>query len=169
MKSFFGGIFGGLIIIGIFIITLCFYNPFYYSIHLVNPNMITDYKDFKACDKQIENMERMGIIMTPQDYTNNISRHYNTTITILVAMLVIFSVIGYLHLRFASQQQVFDSVKKNLKDSRELRDIIFKTIFGKADEKFVKLEEYTSLSQKVEELENRLSNINTERSEEEIE
>lgn len=142
MKEFLSGIIGGFLVVGILFGIIFFTYPFnhHYSIYKNNTYLINSSKTdslikYSEKAKLIKELESDHIILTPQEYTSNILSYYNTFLTILIAMLVVFSVVSYIHLRFLSEKEIIDAFKKKL-DSGEFEDILF----GKAEERFVSSE-----------------------------
>ncbi|MDR3596875.1 hypothetical protein [Clostridium sp.] len=142
MKEFLSGIMGGFIVVGILFVIIFFTYPFNYhysivknNIYLINPSKKDSLIKYTEQAKIIKELENDHIILTPQEYTSNILTYYNTFLTILIAMLLIFSFISYLHLRFLSEKEISDVFRKKL-DSGEFEDILF----GKAEERFVSSE-----------------------------
>ena len=103
----------------------------------------------------LKDLVKDGIILTPQDYTNNIVNYYNTALGILTALIIIFSVVTYFHIRFMSKQQINEVFKEVLKDSKEFETNVLNAVFGRADSKFASIE-------RADEIETRLREIDIE-------
>jgi hypothetical protein len=151
MKSFLGGILGGFVIIAILIIALFAFNTFNYQVHIINPKTIDslDYNMSKA--SIIKEMEDSGILLTPQEYTNNVINYYNVALALMATFLVIFSLISYLHLKFISEEQMQKYMK-----SEEFMASVRTAIFGKVEETF-------ATNEKVDALQTLVSSVDTER------
>ena len=154
MKSFLLGILGGVTVLSLLILCFFSFNLYNYSIKIVNPTHVEVSEKYSEKAKLIRELENDGILLTPQEYTSNVISYYNTALTILAAMLIIFSVVGYFHLKFLSSKQIHDSLRDSLKDSKEFETIITETIFGKAEDVFASLS-------KMDGAETRIGNIET--------
>ena len=139
MKYFLYGVFGGIAIIAVFLIVIFSCNLFNYNIRIINPVKKEVSENFSEKAKLMIELEKDGILLTPQEYTNNVVTYYNTALTILAAMIVLFSVISYFHLKFLSEKQIIDTLKKSL-DTKEFKTTIKESIFGKAEEIFASVE-----------------------------
>jgi hypothetical protein len=151
MKSFLGGILGGFVIIAFLIIALFAGNPYNYQIHIINPNTPDSINANLSKLNIINEMEASGVLLTPQEYTNNVINYYNVALAIMAALLVIFSLISYFHLKFISEEQMQKYMK-----SDEFMASVKTAIFGKAEETF-------ATNEKVESLQNLVSSIDLER------
>lgn len=142
MKSFLSGILGGcLTIVFCICISLCIHkqSQIFNPIHIVTSNYeindttISDLSSFEVNEKlkEIEELKSKGILLTPQEYTAHIESFYNNIIAILVALLAVFSLATYLHLRFLAKDEILKQVKDVLKSSPEIETIIRENIDGK--------------------------------------
>jgi hypothetical protein len=140
-SPFFSGLLGGILVFTIlFMLSIFYFNIHSYNIRIINPKVI-DSLEFKT-DKinLMSKMEKEGILLTPQEFTNNIVSYYNTSITVLVFLFILFSIISYFQLRVISNEQVQKSLEEGLKDSKKFQDIIMTAISGKADDKYTNIE-----------------------------
>lgn len=142
MKSFLSGILGGcLTIILCICISLCVHkqSQIFNPIHVVTTNYevndttISNLKSFEVNEKlkEIEMLKAKGVLLTPQEYTAHIESFYNNIIVILVALLGVFSLATYLHLRFLAKDEIQKQVKEVIKYSPEIEKIIQENIDGK--------------------------------------
>ena len=118
--------------------------------------------DSKVCSKieVIHELEKKGIIITPQEYTNNISSFYNTIITVLVALFIIFSLVTYIHLKYVAEEQIQERLKKLLTTSFEVREVIQNTISGFVDEQYIKREDLESyVDEQIQNISRRIDNL----------
>ena len=84
--------------------------------------------------KEIEELKSKGVLLTPQEYTAHIESFYNNIIAILIALLAVFSLVTYFHLRFLAKDEIQKQVKDVLKSSIEIKQIIQDNIDGKIDD-----------------------------------
>lgn len=157
-KEILGGIIGGILIIGLFLIIIFSTNIFNYEVKLISGNDVDSLESYSDKIKLIEELMNDGVIVSPQEYTNNIVNYYNTALTILVALLLIFSIMSYLHLQFISKEQVLEGFKENLK-SRKFEKLLTETIFGKAEDKFPSLDLVEDIKQKIADLQTDLEEM----------
>lgn len=145
MKSFLSGIIGGCLTIVLCIcISLCIhkqsqvFNPIRIvtSNYEVNDTTISNIMSFEVKEKlkEIEELKSKGILLTPQEYTAHIESFYNNIIAILIALLAVFSLVTYFHLRFIAKEEVQNQVKDFIKSSPEVKQIIQENIGGKIDD-----------------------------------
>lgn len=156
MRSFIAGLLGGILIISLFILILFKFNLYNYNIKIINPKKIDQYEYKYTKSAILKQLEEDGILLTPQEYTSNLIEYYNTALSILAGLLIVFSVVSYFHLRFLSRSQINEILKENLRDSKEFETIINDTIFGKAEDKFINYEQYDQLLQRLDDVEQRL-------------
>lgn len=158
MKAILSGFIGSLLMTALMCLFL-FYCMGYDHI----PVKIINHKvDSTMCSKLdvIHELEAKGIILTPQEYTNNISNYYNTIITILVALFILFSFVTYTHLKYIAEEQIQERLKKLLTTSSEVKDIIKGTISGFADEQYVKREDLESyVDEQIQNISKRIDNF----------
>lgn len=145
MKSFLSGIIGGCLTIVLCIcISLCVhkqsqvFNPIHIvtSNYEVNDTTISNITSFEVKEKlkEIEELKSKGVLLTPQEYTAHIESFYNNIIAILIALLAVFSLVTYFHLRFLAKDEIQKQVKDVLKSSIEIKQIIQDNIDGKIDD-----------------------------------
>lgn len=156
MKAFWCGLLGGSLFVGIVLIILFRIEGYNYM-----PVMVINHSNDTTtiCSKTdiIHELENKGIIVTPQEYTNHISNYYNTILTFLVSLFVIFSVISYFHLKYVAEEKIYKSVKELLINSYEVKNTIKDTIQGLADDEYVGKEELeTYVNEKISALEERV-------------
>jgi hypothetical protein len=157
MKEFLSGVIGGFIVVGILFGLIFYYYPFNYHFtivknnsYLINPARADSLLKYSEKAKIIKELEKDHIILTPQEYTNNILSYYDTFLTILIAMLILFSVVSYIHLRFLSEKEIAAVFKKKV-ESGEFESILHDAVYGKAEERFVTSESLNELISKIDE------------------
>ncbi len=155
-KSFFAGLLGGCLIIGVFIITLLCLNIFNYNVSILRAQTKDECLKTDSTNKEIiADLLKNDIIQTPERYTGNLVNYYNTALLILSAMIVVFSFLSYFHLKFLSEEHL----RKRLK-SEEFEQTVLNTIFGKAEEGFSTREEFDKLKQNLNDLQSKIDLIN---------
>ncbi|WP_346862096.1 hypothetical protein [uncultured Draconibacterium sp.] len=153
-SSYSAGLLGGITLVGIFLIIIFSTNIFNYRI-VIEKDRQNQTKIESELKRQIyEELKRDKIVLTPQEYTNNIVNYYNTAFLILSAMLIVFSFISYFHLKFLSDEHL----RKRMK-SEEFQEIIKQSIFGRAEEKFLKKEYEDKIRQDMIKISERIENL----------
>lgn len=122
-----------------------------YHIQIINPEQVESINKYVDKVMLIKEMQRDGILLTPQEYTNNIVSYYNTAITLLVFLFILFSFLSYFHLKFLSKEQIKKILEETIQDSKTMEKIIMDTFAGKADDKYETRENVDSLRDIVEE------------------
>lgn len=160
MKSFYSGMLGGAILLAIIIVIIMFSMPFHtFNVQIINPRNV-DSIDTKYTNKieLIKQMQNEGILLTPQEYTSNIVSYYNTAITILVFLFILFSFLSYFHLKFLSNEQILKIFEEKIQDSKKMEEIIVSAFSGKADDKYETIERVEILRDRLEEFSKKLGN-----------
>lgn len=145
MKSLLSGFFGGCCVLALFIIvSLLFHkqSQIFTPVHIVTSNYeindttISNITNFDVKEKleEIEKLKAKGILLTPQEYTAHIESFYSNLIAILIALLAVFSLATYFHLRFVAKEEIMKQVKEALTSSTEIEQIIRDNIEGKIDD-----------------------------------
>lgn len=135
-----------------------------YNIQIINPKLVDSIDNYNDKVQLIKEMQREGILLTPQEYTSNIASYYNTAIAILVFMFVLFSIISYFHLWSSSKEQIQELTLKifeeKIRDSKEVEQIIMGTFAGKTDDRYVSVEDFETIKERFLKYEEALSNSN---------
>ena len=100
--------------------------------------------------KLLKELESKGILLTPHEYTSQISSYYNTIITFLIALFVIFSFIGYFSIRLASKQDVQNTINELMDDSVQFRNRTTESIITIFSDSFVRKEELDGVKREIE-------------------
>ena len=132
------GCIGGIAAIALVVILLAFFRCFGYSpVYILNNDKIEEMSMFMQHDSMtmtkletVKELEARGILLTPQEYMANIASHYNTIITFLIALFVVFSFIGYFAIRTQSKKDIQDKLDDMLDDSIKFRTETLKSIMG---------------------------------------
>lgn len=110
----------------------------------------------------LNNLREKGVLLTPQEYTSRISEYYNTIITVLVALHVLFTVGTLWGFRFISRKEIEEAQEKikkdlinELKDSKEFYREIKQEIVGEIVDDIVTKEDQSSILKNLEDLNNR--------------
>jgi hypothetical protein len=151
MKPFLSGVFGGAVLIAI-IVLICVFslNLHSYHVSILNPKQLDSLTTNSNRIELINKLHIEGSVLTPQEYTNNIVSYYNTAITLLVFLFILFSFVSYFHLKFVSNEQIIKILGEKMKDSKEMEKIIMEAISGKADDKYATIESVEALKQMIE-------------------
>lgn len=139
MRGFIGGFIGGIVFVIIAIVICLFchrHNSVIHPIHIANIEAINDSIPIEEINAKIESINKLkeqGVLLTPQEYTNNVVNYYNTIITFLVALLAIFTLVTFFHLKFITVDEVKKQVTELLRKS-DVQDIIIENTKGRIDE-----------------------------------
>jgi amino acid transporter len=157
MKAFVSGMLGGAVLLGI-VTLICLFslNLHLYNVAILKPKLNDSINIQKNKVELIQDLHNEGTILTPQEYTNNIVSYYNTSITLLVFLFILFSFISYFHLKFLSNEQINKALEEKIKDSKEMERIIMEAFAGKADGKYESIENVDSLRDIIDEMGKRL-------------
>lgn len=121
--SFLLGVAGGLLVVLLVIAALVFLRPFNYQPLLI---LNTSADSLLNCQKaSIANLRTANIILTPQEYTSQLSNFYNTLVAFLIGLFVIFTLINVWYIKKMSHFEI-ENLEGNLKNklSQELKDSI---------------------------------------------
>jgi hypothetical protein len=150
MKSFLSGAFGGAVMIAIVVLICVFSLKLHaYNVSILNPTQLDSLTLETNRIELIQELHREGSVMTPQEYANNIVSYYNTAITLLVFLFILFSFISYFHLKFVSKEEIIKILGEKMKDSKEMEKIIMEAISGKADDKYATIESVDDLKKHI--------------------
>lgn len=145
-TSFLSGIYGGGIVVAIFLIALFCLNIFNYNISVEkvkvhNLNISDTTKVYSseeiidACSglKQslVEKLHQEKLILSPQEYTNNVVNYYNNLLLILSVIIAAFSILSFIYFKNQTREQVQDT----LEDEQFLEKIAEK-LSGKVEGRF---------------------------------
>lgn len=139
-KSFIFGMLGGLCLVLLIIIVSLgcnLHHSIFRPIRIVSKEINIDsikQTEIKEKRYEIEKLEKKGLLLTPQEYTNNIVNYYNTVITLLITLLAAFSLIAFMHLKFITQDEVKKNVAELLRKSPEIQNILLENFSGKIEE-----------------------------------
>lgn len=159
------GLVGGVFVSGVIIILLaCCKLHDYSPIYILNSSksvMSADslyYSEITSIDKLnvssekmklLKELETKGVLLTPQEYTAQIASYYNTIITFLIALFVMFSFIGYFSIRLASKKDVLNTINELMDDSVQFRSRTTESITTIFADSFVSKEELNSVKEEL--------------------
>ncbi len=143
------GLIGGIAATALVIILLVVFRCFDYSpIYILNSDKLAAMSAFMQNDsvamtklETIKELEIKGILLTPQEYTSNISSYYNALISFLIALFIIFSFIGYFSIRLASKKDIQDKLDDMLDDSIKFRTATVNSVLEVIGDTFATKEE----------------------------
>lgn len=132
------GCIGGIVTVALVVSLLALFRCFGYSpIYILNNDKLEEMSVFMQNDsiattkfEAIKELEAKGILLTPQEYTSNISSYYNTLISFLIALFFVFSFIGYFAIRTQSKKDIQDKLDDMLDDSIKFRTETIKSVMG---------------------------------------
>jgi|GEM_PF-4524795 hypothetical protein len=159
MKGFSGGFLGGMAFF-IIVITICIFchnhNAIVHPIHPVYlgnlevvDSITVSMPDIQTKLEEIQKLKDQGILLSPQEYTNNVISYYNTIITFLVALLAIFSLVTFFHLKFITVEEVKKTTTELLRNSPEIQKVLIENFKGKIDDVLI---EYKTRISKIEDI-----------------
>jgi hypothetical protein len=152
-KSFLSGLIGGIVVFAVLVVlSLFIFNLHSYKIGILNPSNIDTAKYKSEKIALMQELENKGVLLTPQEFTNNIVSYYNTAITILVFLFILFSVISYFQIKVISTKQVQESLEQGLKDSITLRELLINAFSGQADDKYSTKDELQEIKDQISDL-----------------
>lgn len=166
-TSFYSGILGGGIIITIFLILILSINLFNYRIQItkvnvntaslvdsMNPHDAKQLAELESHYKQqlLNELNDEKLILSPQEYTNNVVNYYNNFLMVLSVMLAGLSFLGFVYVKSLSK----DMINERL-ESDEFHEEVKSRLVGEAEQRF----QYVLNEQKeeIKDLNNNLANL----------
>lgn len=161
------GIIGSTIVILILITIIVWLKPFnYQAIYVVNSEIISAKKtDSLTCNQLavLKDLEKKGILLTPQDYTSHISDYYSTLIAFLIGLFVLFTIGSIYGMRITSRkemeeakedlrQELKTSLAEELKDSRVFYENIISDILGRVEDDLLKKTDKEAIDRSIDEI-----------------
>jgi hypothetical protein len=126
------GLIGSSILILILLSITTWLKPFnYQAVYIVNPKTVTNPSRTEAltCNQiaVLKDLENKGILLTPQEYTSQISDYYSTLVAFLIGLFVLFTIGSIYGISITSKKEIEESkqnIKEELKESLagEIRD-----------------------------------------------
>ena len=138
---------GGTVVIILIIILLIRHNQNYdyreinvLNIETLNNSALKDSEYFqnlfdKARIDHLKVLKEQGVILTPQEYTNNIVSYYNTIIVVLISFFAILSIATLFQIKSQAKEYVLAEVPRLLKDKEFTKENIWNNIEGDIDNK----------------------------------
>lgn len=94
----------------------------------------------------IEKLQKANVLLSPQEYTQNVINYYNTLLSFVAIGIAALGVFLFFHIQNITNEQVQVQVDKlvteKLRESSFIHRLIRDNIFGELDQEFVKQEEY---------------------------
>lgn len=99
-KGFINGAIGAIFILMLIVVIIIFWAPIDVApIYLLNPEKALCVQDSIAIDsikclhmEVLKDLENKGVLLTPNEYTSHISDYYNTLVTTVLGLFVLFSI-----------------------------------------------------------------------------
>lgn len=175
------GFVGALVVI-LFLLTACvFFEPFQYKpVYIMNPQRVVDSIAVKgdsltcAHIEVLKDLEDKGLLLTPSEYTSQISSYYSTLVAFLIGLFVLFTIGSIYSIRITSKKEIEDAkgdlddreskikeaLKENiqkslselLKDSISFNENVVTAIYGRIEDEIVTRKD-------IENIENRLQRM----------
>lgn len=137
-RSFLSAIGGGItvVLVIIFVSLICNkHHHTYRPISIVaHGNLDSSSNNLDSKVRELDALNNKGILLTPAEYTNNIVNYYNTIITLLIALLAIFSILSYLHLNSIAEEKLKKTVADLLRNSDEIKKVLIDNFQGRVDD-----------------------------------
>jgi hypothetical protein len=163
-NSFRQGVFGAFFVIAIFlIISISYLHIFDYrvsieKVHVNSANLVSDSICAVFKKELVKELNENKLILTPQEYTNNVVNYYNSILLILSVMIAAFSIISFIYIRNQSRDLIQESL-----NSKEFQNKISEKLIGNVDSHF--RDEMSMIRDKLEMLENKISYMDSKRDE----
>lgn len=121
-----------------------------------------------------------GKILTMDEFAENISNYYNALITVLSALFVLFSIVVYIYFAHRTKQEedaltakledrIMERLEQELRDSIEIRDSFLGSFKTELEEKYALQSSLEGQVEKIEDLNQRVEELEEKRNEEESE
>lgn len=154
--NFITGIVSALCTIVVMALVFVLWGGFHYrNIVMLNTNLLKEEEVQSSItipeSELLNKMHDKGILMTPSEYTGHLVTYYDTLVSFLAILFVLFSVIGYYGIRNISRKEVSQVAKDILSDSYELKTGIKAMIMGEIDENMVHVDDYEANMQQLQE------------------
>jgi len=148
LGSLFCGVIGGIVVISLIIIYLNISKSYNYkSVYIIDRQVQTI--NLKLIEiETLNKLKEEGLLVTPDEFANNITSYYNTFVTFLSVLFVVFSFISYLSIKATTKENIKNdidsSLKEMLNDSLKVQNTILEAISGKFDDAYVDKEDFTT-------------------------
>ncbi len=151
LGNILAGMVGASFIVLVLIGITAWAEPFDYKvIHIINPEITaTDSLSIETltCNQisVLKDMENKGILLTPHEYTSQISNYYSTLVAFLIGLFVLFTVGSIIGIRITSRKEIEEakddmkeklksSLADELKDSKAFNESIINDILGRIED-----------------------------------
>jgi len=122
LNNILAGMIGALFIALVLIWITVWLKPFnYQAVYIANPKaVIADSVNTETltCNQisVLKDLENKGILLTPQEYTSNISSYYSTLVAFLIGLFILFSFVSFFSIRNNAQKDI-EEIRTKLKES----------------------------------------------------
>jgi hypothetical protein len=157
-SNILSGIIGAAILLFVVFAITAWLKPFnYQAVYIVNPEtVIADslQTDILTCNQiaVLKDLEKKGVLLTPQEYTSHISSYYSTLVAFLIGLFVLFTIGSIYGVRITSRREMEeakDEIRKELKksladelkDSKAFYENIVSDILGRIEDDIVTKED----------------------------
>lgn len=178
-KGIINGAIGAIFILMLIVVVIIFWAPIDVApIYLLNPEKALCVQDSIAIDsikclhmEVLKDLENKGVLLTPNEYTSHISDYYNTLVTTVLGLFVLFSIGSFYSLKSAYRKEfdemnttienhkksVSDELKKNIIDSLQelMRDSIsfketcIEALYGRLEDTVISHEEKEKIEEQI--------------------
>ncbi len=119
------GIIGASAIVLVIVLVIAYVAPIDYApIYLLNPEKALSDNDSIVLDSMkcvhvefLKDLESKGVLLTPCEYTSHITEYYNTLISFLLGLFVVFSFGTIYSIKAASRKEI-DEIKADINDHK---------------------------------------------------
>ena len=124
LNNILAGMIGALFIALVLIWITVWLKPFnYQAVYIANPKaVIADSVNTETltCNQisVLKDLENKGILLTPQEYTSNISSYYSTLVAFLIGLFILFSFVSFFSIKNNAQKDI-EEIKTNLRENFE--------------------------------------------------
>ena len=154
LSNILAGMVGALFIALVLIWITVWVKPFdYKAVYIINPEMtVTDSlkTETLTCNQIsiLKDLENKGILLTPHEYTSQISSYYSTLVAFLIGLFVLFTVGSIIGIRLTSRKEIEEakddlreklklSLANELKDSKTFNESIINDILGRIEDDLI--------------------------------
>ena len=145
-SGLYGGMVGACVIVALIIVVLVWVKPFNYkAVTIINTSKVET-----ACQpiltvpesELIISLRQKELLLTPDEYTNNLLGYYDTLISFLAVLFVLFSILGYISIRSLSRKEIREEAREILQDSEKFKKNVIESLTGEFNANYVSIEAY---------------------------
>lgn len=179
MKNYaLSGVVGALVVILLLLTACVFFEPIQYKpIYILNPQKVVDpiaeKEDSLTCVhiEILKDLEDKGLLLTPSEYTSQISSYYSTLVAFLIGLFVLFTIGSIYSIRITSKKEIEDakgdldnreskikealkdniqkSLSELLKDSISFNENVVTAIYGRLEDEIVTQKDIENIENKL--------------------